>query len=277
MKRNIVLVVSALAFAGCFHPQSHSNYPFGEPQGVSESSSTTSTTTASTATAAITAPPASPQVAAQQPRPPQVEVRKLGSVVMYDTMTQAPDIMSVKVTNTSPYFASLESPTFASGEPVFKLRYGSYEQDFLPSHPGWRQVTSAAVLMPNETQNTENGPEAWLAVKYVGTFNLVAKFYTYDGVNPQYTGITISERLVFPNTWRKNPTCPQWYAKGCLHNFPLRASLESDGHSSFQIALYSDYLNAEGKLVSQRLIVDETNQYVALGDPIVHDGSFAQR
>lgn len=272
--RVLVLCVLALT-GGCFSihrgPRAHLLDP---PE-------TQTSVTATAETTAIAAPP-QPVVQAPPVTPPptRYEQRMAGPrFTVSPAQLQAPDIMSVKVTNTSPYFACLISPTFGHGEPIFKLRLGSYEQDFLPSHPGWSQVACAAVLLPNQTQNSEDGPEAWLAVNRVGTFNLVMKLYTYDGVDPQYTGITIQQKLVFPNSWRTNPHCPQWYGKGCLHNYPIRASIEGDGHGDLQMALYGDTLGEGGEVFSQRLIVDEANQYVALGELITHDASwaFAQR
>lgn len=178
-----------------------------------------------------------PQDGNVRPQPPVVQKRMVGPRFnMYPAQLQAPDNMSVKVVNTSPYFACLISPTFGTGQPVFRMRFGGFEQDFL-ANPGWAQVGCAAVLMPNRTQNSEMGPEAWLSVNRVGTYNLVVKFYTYDGNDPQDTGIVIQQSLSFPNTWRINPHCPQWYHMGCLHNFALRAALEAPKDDSVLAAL----------------------------------------
>jgi hypothetical protein len=188
-----------------------------------------------------------PQQLMPQPQPQVVSRRAVGSpFIMAPTQLQAPDNMSVRVINTSPYFACISSGTFGSGDSIFKLRlndaHGSYEQDFLPSSPAWTQVGCPGVLMPNMTENTETGPEAWLAVNRVGTFNLIIRFYTFDGVDPQYTGITTQQSLTFPNSWRKNPHCPKEWAKGCLHNFPLRASAEISSGDTMLAALEEDVL-----------------------------------
>lgn len=280
--RVLVACMLVMLVGGCFINTRPRASRLPSYDGSEQTSLTASSSTETVATAtAVTPPPPAAIPPMPPPAPPRYEQRLVGPrFTVSPAQLQAPDIMSVKVTNTSPYFACLVSPTFGHGEPIFKLRHGSYEQDFLPSHPGWSQVACAAVLMPNETQNTEDGPEAWLAVNRVGTFNLVVKLYTYDGVDPQYTGITIQQKLVFPNTWRKNPHCPQWYGKGCLHNYPIRASIESDSSGNFQMALYGDTLGVGGEVFSQRLIVDEANQYLALGELITHDHpswAFAQR
>ncbi|MHB8830517.1 MAG: hypothetical protein ACYC44_00100 [Patescibacteria group bacterium] len=235
MKRNIVLVVSALALAGCFH-QSRSNYPYGDPQG---SESSTSVATATTA-AAITAPPAQQQVAAQQPpvavqqpapvpqppRQPQVQINQLGSVTMYEATTQAPENMSVHLFNVMPFYACVVSPT-VNGEPAFKLRQGNFEQDLMPVPPGW-SIPCAAVIMPNLSRSARTAPSVWLAVKFPGKFNLRVMFFTFSGTSPQFIpeATYSTGPLAFPNIPSTNGQCTWDSFAGCLYNIYPQASLQ---------------------------------------------------
>ncbi len=248
MKWNIVLAVFALAFAGCFH-QSRSNYPYGDPQGVSESSSTTTVTATSTATAATVAPPpASPQVAVQQPpvvvqqpapvpppRQPQVQVNRLGSVTMYEATTQAPENMSVHLFNVMPFYACVVSPT-VNGEPAFKLRQGNFAQDLMPVPTGWA-IPCAAVIMPNLSRSARTAPSVWLAVKFPGRFDLRVMFFTFSGTSPQFIpeATYSTGPLAFPNIPSTNGQCTWDSLAGCLYNIYPQAMAENVGDKLFAL------------------------------------------
>lgn len=276
MKRNFVLIVSALALAGCFNSRQHSNYPFGDPQGVSESSSTT---TASTATAAITAPPAQQQVAApqpmpvvaqqpapvpQQPRQPQVQINRLGSVVMYEATNQAPENMSVHLFNRMPFYACIVSPT-VNGEPAFKLRQGNFAQDLMLVQPGWN-IPCAAVVMPNLSRSARTAPSVWLAVKYPGEFNLTVTFFTFSGTSPQFIpqATYSTGQLAFPNIPSTNGQCTWDSYAGCLYNIYPQASRETVGDKMFALLdngvitlPASSFRTRDGQLAMLTLTPDE--------------------
>ncbi|MDD5726656.1 MAG: hypothetical protein PHC53_04630 [Patescibacteria group bacterium] len=249
MKRNIVLAVFALALAlaGCFHPQNRSNYPYGDPPGLSESSSTATVTATSTAMAAITAPPAPQPAAVQQPapvvvqqpapvpQPPRAEVRKLGSVVMYEATNQAPENMSVHLFNVMPFYACIVSPT-VNGEPAFKLRQGNFAQDLLPVPSGWA-IPCAAVVMPNLSRSARTAPSVWLAVKYPGKFNLRVMFFTFSGTSPQFIpeATYSTGPLAFPNIPSTNGQCTWDSYSGCLYNIYPQAMAENVGDKLFAL------------------------------------------
>lgn len=246
MKRNIVLAVFALAFAGCFHQQ-RSSYPYGDPPGLSESSPAATT---STTTAAITAPPAQQQVAVQQPMPvvvqqpapvpqpprqPQVQINRLGSVTMYEATTQAAENMSVHLFNVMPFYACIVSPT-VNGEPAFKLRQGNFAQDLLPVPSGWA-IPCAAVIMPNLSRSARTAPSVWLAVKYPGRFNLRVMFFTFSGTSPQFIpeATYSTGPLAFPNIPSTNGQCTWDSLAGCLYNIYPQAMAENVGDKLFAL------------------------------------------
>ncbi len=199
-----------------------------------------------------------PPPVAARPQPPTVQKKMVGpQYSMYAAQIQAPTNMSVHLFNESPFFGCVRSP-LVNGAPVFRLRYGNYEQDFLPTHPGWSQVGCAAVLMPNMSGRPETAPEAWLAARYPGTFKLWVDFFTYDGVSPQpLPGSVFATSLSFPNTFRMNGSClPTSYA-GCLYNVFLQA--EAEVYRGTALAF-----NAVKTVSFEELLLNQVDQQLAM-------------
>lgn len=247
-----MVAFSLLAF-GCVVVR---NRPALPPSETGELGETISSPTPVTTEQAMNQPVVQP-APLPPPRQPVIQRRTVGQVSMYPTQIQAPTNMSVHVFNESPFFGCVRSP-LVNGAPVFRLRYGNYEQDFLPTHPGWSQVGCAAVLMPNMSGRPETAPEAWLAARYPGTFKLWVDFFTYDGVSPQpLPGFVFATSLSFPNTFRMNGSClPTSYA-GCLYNVFLQA--EAEVYRDTALAF-----NAVKTVSFEELLLNQVDQQLAM-------------
>lgn len=153
------------------------------------------------------APPAPPHVVSRRP---------VGTPYLQTTSdTEAPDIMSVRLVNDTPFYACLVSPTLMSGEPVFKPRAGAFAQDFMPPEAG---VPCMAVLAPRLPGMPGDGPTADLAVTAPGTYTLRVIYYTHS-TNPVRVRMGNVRTFSFPNVPGAGTQCS--FPQGCLYKHHL--------------------------------------------------------
>lgn len=199
----IVFLCALVVLSGCIINKPSASTPLsaseplpwetGETVQVEANASAPATTPTASATATAVLP--TPYTPPPPPAPPHVVSRRpVGQPYLQATMeTEAPKSMSVVLVNNTPFYVCVESPTLATGEPVFKPRYGAFAQDFMPPEAG---VPCTAVLAPRVMGGL--APEVTLAVARPGNYRLGFRYFTHS-TTPVMVRASQSDRWSFPN------------------------------------------------------------------------------
>lgn len=233
MKKYIVFFCALVALSGCIINKPSASAPLSASEPLPWETGATvqveadgpGTPAASASATVVATPPSAPVATAPipytpptPPAPPHVVSRRpVGTPYLQTTVdTEAPDIMSVRLVNDTPFYACLVSPTLMSGEPVYKPRAGAFAQDFMPPEAG---VPCMAVLAPRLPGMRGDGPTADLGVVAPGTYTLRVIYYTHS-TQPVRVSMGNVRTFSFPNVPGAGTQCS--FPQGCLYKHHLK-------------------------------------------------------